>query len=435
MLNLYMLVRLLPVVFTVAAGLYDNHLWRIILIVVHYHVSAVLIPLLSNDTDDPSGTVTSPFLIHTLLSLLTYVSIWMTPMWANLEYRRRRGCVFITGCDSGMGQATVVYLAQTQTPKKQSRLEQVFGGNSAQSPTTTQNRYEQIFAGCFSAKASQEYFDQTLTQEQRKYVTVIPLDVTSDSSVQAATNTIEQWRINESKKYPHRYFGLTGLCMYHGIAYNGPAAYMPLDMYERQLQVNFLGFLRVIQNILPIMQSNPSPFLPGRIVLTGTGGGPCTPCPPLLTAYMASKFATEAYCQSLRQELYMTQSPIEAVMINPGFVKPTMLMEEGKKLTQKMWELCEAKVGTTRAKDEFGPLMDHFMEYSALQPGTHVSKVCEAAEHALLAPVPKSSYKVGVDSKLAPIVGMLPTGVREAIARHGIYGILSPAGTVPGYRV
>ena len=131
----------------------------------------------------------------------------------------------------------------------------------------------------------------------------------------------------------------------------------------------------------------------------------------------------------------MTNSPIEAVVINPGFVKPTMLMEEGKKLTTKMWQVCETNMGNSKAKDTFGPLMDHFVQYSALQPGTHVSKVCEAAEHALLAKVPRSSYKVGIDSKLAPIVGMLPTGVRETITRHGIYGILSPAGTVPGYRV
>ncbi len=402
MSDLYLSLGLL-LVFTLAAGRYDNHLWRLLLLVVHSYSSAALL-----------STTTSLVSIDTLLHLLTCIAIWMVPMWANLKFRNRQGCVFVTGCDSGMGQATVIYLAQTQRD---------------------QNHYEQIFAGCFNAKASQEYFDKTLTSEQ-KYVTVVPLDVTSDTSVQAAASIIESWQTTQKAKSPSdQYFGLTGLCMYHGIAYNGPAAYMPLDMYERQIQVNFLGFLRVIQNLLPIMKAQPSSSLSGRIILTGTGGGPCSPCPPLLTAYMASKFATEAYCQALRQELYMSSSPIEAVVINPGFVKPTLLMEEGKKLTQKMWELCEAKSGNTRAKDEFGPMMDHFMEYSALQPGTHVSKVCEAAEHALLAPVPRSSYKVGVDSKLAPIVGLLPTGVRETIARHGIYGILSPAGTVKGYRV
>ena len=404
--DLYASLTLL-IIFGLLAGRFDNHLWRILLLIAHSYVFAWYVGRSSTSTR--TSTV-----LTTLVYIVTCVAVWMAPMWVNLKYQRRQGCVLVTGCDSGMGQATVLHLAKSQT---------------------TSNHYEQIFAGCFNPKDSQAYFDAQLSTEERKYVTVVPLDVTNDDSVTQAAKVVEDYRVTQSKKMPDGYFGLTGLCMYHGIAYNGPAEYMPLDMYERQIQVNFLGFLRVIQKVLPHMKDHPCRSLPGRVVLTGTGGGPCSPCPPLLTAYMASKFATEAYCQALRQELYMIRSPIEAVMINPGFVKPTLLMEEGKKLTAKMWQVCETNMGNSKAKDTFGPLMDHFVQYSALQPGTHVSKVCEAAEHALLAKVPRSSYKVGIDSKLAPIVGMLPTGVRETITRHGIYGILSPAGTVPGYRV
>jgi NAD(P)-dependent dehydrogenase (short-subunit alcohol dehydrogenase family) len=386
--------------FTVAAGKYDNHFWRILLLVAHSYAAAAVV---------------TPSIIATVLYVATAVSILAVPMWANLRFQKRQGCVLVTGCDSGMGQATVLHLAQSNS--------------------TAGNQYQQIFAGCFSPEASQKYFDTNLTLEELKYVTVVALDVTKDDSVQQVVQKMEAWREAQTKKHPDQFFGVTGLCMYHGIAFNGPAEYMPIDMYERQIQVNFLGFLRVIQQVLPLMKAHSSPDLPGRIILTGTGGGPMSPCPPLLTAYMASKFATEAYCQALRQELYMTNSNIECLVINPGFVKPTMLMEEGKKLTTRMWQVCESKTGSSKAKDTFGPLMDHFIEYSALQPGTHVSEVCKAAEHGLLAPVPRSSYKVGFDSKVAPIAGMLPTGVRETLTRHGIYGILSPAGTVKGYRV
>ena len=91
-----------------------------------------------------------------------------------------------------------------------------------------------------------------------------------------------------------------------------------------------------------------------------------------------------------------------------------MLIEVGTKISARMWKACEEKLGSTQAQDEYGNLLEHFTTYSALQPGTHVSKVVEAAtEQALLSPIPRSSYKVGIDSKLAPIVGMLPTGVRE----------------------
>jgi len=94
----------------------------------------------------------------------------------------------------------------------------------------------------------------------------------------------------------------------------------------------------------------------------------------------------------------MTNSPIEVVMINSGFVKPTLLGEEGKQPTARMWQVCESKLGISKVKDTFGPAIDRFIEYSALQPGTHVTKVCEAAEHALLANVPRSSHKVGISS-------------------------------------
>lgn len=97
--------------------------------------------------------------------------------------------------------------------------------------------------------------------------------------------------------------------------------------------------------------------------------------------------------------------------------------------------MCEDEQGSTIAKDTYGKMMDHFTKYAGVTESTHVSEICKAAEHALTAQAPRSSYKVGFDSKAAPIAGMLPTGVREWVARNGIYGLLSPAGTVEGYKV
>eukprot|EP00980_Cylindrotheca_fusiformis_P005828 scaffold1224_cov97-Cylindrotheca_fusiformis.AAC.3 len=375
------------------AGRFDNHFWRLVLIFLHSFLTSF---------------VTASSATGMILRVVTMIGIMYMPMFANLSYMKRKGCVMITGCDSGMGQATVEYLAKSNdNPAK--------------------GTYEKIFAACFNPEAAKEAFEKMLTPDQMKHVAVVPLDVTNDKSCKEAAKTVQSWIDENSSE------GLYGIVQYHGIAVNGPAAYIPLHMYERQMQVNFLGNLRIVQGFLPILKKRSDG--PGRIVFTGTGGGPCSPCPPLLTPYMASKFAIEGYCQSLRAEMYMTGSNIECCMINPGFVKPTMLMEEGKKLTDKMWKACEEEQGSTVAKDEFGMLMDHFLKYSALQPGTHVSEVSKAAEHALLAPVPRSSYKIGIDSKLAPIVGMMPTGMRETMARHGMYGVLSPAGTVEGYKV
>lgn len=100
-----------------------------------------------------------------------------------------------------------------------------------------------------------------------------------------------------------------------------------------------------------------------------------------------------------------------------------------------MWKMCEDAQGSSIAKDTFGKMLDHFYVMAEKQPATHVTMICKAAEEALTAHSPRSSYKVGDDSKVTPFIGMLPTGPRDWVARHGIYGVLSPAGTLKGYQV
>lgn len=397
----------------VLAGKFDNHLWRILLLVGQYHLMTI-------DGTDALGLYGG-----ILCFAATSIGIWWMPHFANLKSRPKLGCIFVTGCDSGMGKATVIELAK----------------KNANGSSKEQQQYAQIFAGCYDPKASLVSYEKELTKEELKFVTLVPLDVTDNDSVNEAAHTVREWVYQHSKDKSSdgqgTPVGLTGLVQFHGVAFNGPSSYMPIDMYTRQLDVNFVGTIRVVQAFLPLLKETAKNSIGyrARIVLTGTGGGSCSPCPPLLTAYMSSKFALEAYAQSLRQEVFMTGCSIDVSVINPGFVKPTMLISEGTRISASMWTACEKKLGSTVAKDEYGGMLDHFTQYSALQPGTHVSKIVEATEHALLSPVPRSSYKVGIDSKLAPIVGMMPTGLREWIARHGIYGKLSLAGTVPGYKV
>ena len=348
------------------------------------------------------------------------------PWWAFLLYciilikvptlrfgQKTKGCVLVTGADSGMGQATVVHLAKHAT-------------------------YDVIFAGAFDKAVAEKALAEKCKEAGTDMATVVvvPLDVSKDASVEAAQQAVAK----KIEATPNT-LGLTAVICFHGIAMNGPIQYMPVDMFQRTYEVNYVGNVRMTQAFLPMVRKavGAKPCrdagIRGRLIYTGTGGGPCSPCPSLLSAYMSSKFAGEAFVQSLRMELSMTRQPIDCSVINPGFVKPTLLISEGQKLTERMWKACETRFGDNRAKDEFGAMMDHFNVYAAKIPGTHVSEVCKAALHGLTAYRPRSSYKVGIDSKLAPIVGMLPTGVRDFISHNGMYGFLSPAGTVKGYQV
>ena len=263
----------------------------------------------------------------------------------------------------------------------------------------------------------------------------VPLDVTDDDSVRDAFRTVE-----DHPKYQS--LGLVGVINCAGVGYNGPSEYFPLDLYRRQIDINCLGYVRVMQAAMPLLRASAEaggtaagrkdgkdeedaavpPRRRGRVAFLGTGGGACSPLPPLLSAYMASKFAVEAVCGCLRLEMQLTHRPIDVCMVNPGFVKPTNLMAGGLELTRRMWEECEKLQGDNRARDEYGSLLEAFVRYSEAQPGTHVSRVADAVLELMEANRPLSSYKVGPDSKAAPFVGMMPTGVREFIVKYSMFG-------------
>ena len=185
------------------------------------------------------------------------------------------------------------------------------------------------------------------------------------------------------------------------------------------MDVNFTGYVRVAQAFLGHLRASAAKpgARRGRLVFIGTGGGVLSPAPPLLSAYMASKWAIEAFARCLRVEMRLSKVAIDVCVVNPGFVKPTALIGNGQALTASMW----AK-SLPAAKKEWGGYLDQFIAYSLEQPATHVSVVGETMAVALKAWRPASSYKVGPDSKAAPIVGMLPIDVSEWIVLKSMYG-------------
>lgn len=102
--------------------------------------------------------------------------------------------------------------------------------------------------------------------------------------------------------------GLVAVINCAGVGYTGPAEFFPLDMYRRQWEVNFLGYVAVTQAVLPLIRR--ATTVPtsrrGRVVFVGTGGGVMSPAPALLSAYMASKWAGEAWMQCFRMEMQLT---------------------------------------------------------------------------------------------------------------------------------
>lgn len=288
------------------AGFYRNWLWRAVCIGASV-VACALVP----------GAEQLP----TWLFVVFAAVVFSVPPLRHFAYFRdqpEKGCVFVTGADSGMGEATVLHLSTKP--------------------------YALIFAGCFVEASAQALKAKVAAcGGDASKVIAVQLDVTSDESVKAAADAV---RAQIASRKPEG--GLVGVINCAGMGFNGPAEYFPMDMYKRQMDVNFFGYVRITQQFLPLLKA--ASLAPGgrrgRLVYIGTGGGILSPAPPLLTAYMASKWAIEAFCRCTRVELQLRELPIDCCMVNPGFVKPTMLMSEGLKLNTRMWDACAASLGS-----------------------------------------------------------------------------------------
>ena len=96
-------------------------------------------------------------------------------------------------------------------------------------------------------------------------------------------------------------------------------------------------------------------------------------------------------------------------------------MEIGLKMKDTMWKDCKKLHGSNVAEDEYGDMLQTFIEYSHNEPGTHVSEVAKTMAQIMAAHRPNATYKVGPDSKAAPVVGLLPTYIREFIVKYSMY--------------
>ena len=243
------------------------------------------------------------------------------------------GAVFITGCDSGMGEQTAFHL---------------------------QKLGYHIFAGCYLTDSFAKFKDFA-------NVTPIQLDVANEDSVKAAAEAVEK----ELQKAKGKISGLYGVLQCAGIAEIAPFEYFPMKAFKRQIDVNYFGYVYVAQAFLPIVKK--SVLRPGarrgRFAFVSSGPLP-GPGVPFITSYLGAKWAGEALCQGLRMEMRLRELPIDCVMVSPGIVKPTRLEAEGEANLIRSFEYMNQT--HPQAKDEYFEMIQAFRKYQAEEKGTHV---------------------------------------------------------------
>lgn len=95
-----------------------------------------------------------------------------------------------------------------------------------------------------------------------------------------------------------------------GMGVGGPLEFTSIEDAQRQMDVNFMGMVRLLNLVVPIMRNQHH----GHIICISSIGGLMGL--PYQGMYSASKFAIEGYCEALRLEVH--QFGINVTVINPG---------------------------------------------------------------------------------------------------------------------
>ncbi|QLE02528.1 SDR family oxidoreductase [Galbibacter sp. BG1] len=133
-------------------------------------------------------------------------------------------------------------------------------------------------------------------------------DVVNEAAIKQAVKIVEG-KLGEG-------VGLECLVNNAGVSVNGPLAYISIEEFSNQLDINVLGVLRVTQAFLPLLGFN-NELPKGRIVNISSGSGRVTR--PFMAPYSASKYAVEALSDGFRRELL--DFGIEVTVIEPGPIK------------------------------------------------------------------------------------------------------------------
>src|SRR5271163_1819582 len=175
---------------------------------------------------------------------------------------------------------------------------------------------------------------------------------------------------------------LVGLVNNAGIVVSGPLLYLRPIEYRRQLDVNMVSPLVVIQAFAPLLGTDKNRRGPaGRIVTISSSTAKVAV--PLLGAYSSSKSGLEGMSDVLRRELMLFG--IDVVLIEPGTVN-TAMYDKGEKE-----DLSEFK------QTEYWEAVQNFQKWivnEARTNGLPPERLGEAVHLALSAAKPKARYAV-----------------------------------------
>lgn len=267
--------------------------------------------------------------------------------------------VLITGASSGIGLETARYLKA---------------------------KGFQVFAGVRKK-------EEAMSQEQ-DIGRIIPicLDVTRAEDIKEAVTLIESHTGAA---------GLSGLVNNAGVPAGGPMEFIRVETVRRVMEVNLMGAISMTQAFLPMIRRGK-----GRIINVSSISGRIAF--PFVGPYAASKFALEAFSDSLRVELKPWSIPVS--VIEPGDVATPIWEKTGPIIN------ADSATFPSAAQRQYGPI---FQKINAIKiHGIPPATVAQKIHHALTVKWPKARYLIGSDAKIAAVIACLPATIRDFIIRQ-----------------
>ncbi len=273
--------------------------------------------------------------------------------------------VLVTGCSSGFGLKTAVTLAANEF---------------------------RVFA-TMRDLGKRTALDTALAEAGAK-ADILALDVTDKASIEVVVGSV----MSQAGR-------IDALVNNAGFGIGGFIEDLSLDDYRRQMETKFFGLVAVTKAVLPQMRGQRA----GRIVNISSIGGRAGN--PVVSAYVASKFAVEGFSESLAFETSLFD--VSVVLIEPGAFK-TEIFQSNRQVAAGMRDPNSPYAEVSRT---FEAKLDSMMERLAGDP----QKVADAVLHALTVAKPRLRYLVGTDAKLMGTVHrLLGFGAYSALVRRFI---------------
>ncbi|KAG5852537.1 hypothetical protein ANANG_G00063480 [Anguilla anguilla] len=274
--------------------------------------------------------------------------------------------VYITGCDSGFGNALAKHLDKMGY---------------------------RVMASCFTEKGEDE-----LRKACSERLTAFHLDVSNTESVNKAAEFIKN-HVGEK--------GLWALVNNAGVAL--PLTHfqwLTIEDFRSMLDVNLFGVIAVTLSVLPLIKK-----ARGRVVNMSSVAGrvSCHGGP-----YSISKYGVEAFNDDLRRE--MLHFGVKVLCIEPGAFKTSIFtLNAVERKHKELWDRLPQEM-----KEEYGSLyldkaMTKLKKFEKTM-STDLMKVVSCMEHAISAVHPRTRYSAGWRAKFFWLpLSYMPTFIADYV--------------------